>query len=85
MITIYNLDMEIVDSFIFPYNKIYTFLGAQDRDNFFVFLLDKNKNYNLYFIDKSNIGTFKGREAKISKLSKLKWTDMTSENIIAMN
>lgn len=85
IITIYNLDMEIVDSFIFPYNKIYTFLGAQDRDNFFVFLLDKNKNYNLYFIDKSNIGTFKGREAKISKLCKLKWTDKTSENIIAMN
>ena len=67
-ITVYDMNMNEVDSFIIPSKKYYDFIAPQDPNVFILFLPDdeiQNK-YHVSVIEKSKIGTFNGKPAELT-------------------
>jgi hypothetical protein len=81
-ITVYDGNMNEVDSFVFPSKTVYHYLDGQDEDNFLVFMADDEDSYTLSYISKSKIGSFKGKSAELTELCKLNWAENTSDNYI---
>lgn len=76
-ITVCDLDMNKVDSFVIPSKYLYFNLTPQDTENFILYLPtdEEQKKFTLYAIDKSKIGTYNGKPAELIELCKTSWAN----------
>lgn len=67
-ITVYDFDMNEVDSFIIPAKAPVQYVNACD-ENYFVFFvpesIEKSSKYKIFLFDKSKIGTYHGKPAEL--------------------
>lgn len=77
VITIYDLNMEQVDSFTFTGigNGVCNFFNPQDNEYFLLESTDDDGNRILVMADKSQIGSIGGKTIEYTELCKLDWNE----------
>ncbi|MCQ2515137.1 MAG: hypothetical protein MJ089_08660, partial [Ruminococcus sp.] len=76
-ITVYDLDMNEIDSFVLPkfIEKVCNYINPQDNDYFIFESVNENKERTLVMADKSQIGSIGGKTIECTELCKLKWKE----------
>ena len=82
VITVYDKDLNKVDSFKLPKLDLdtCTFFTAQDENYFLFEYFNDNDEHMLVMADKSQIGSIGGETIKFTELCKLKWAEKKNSN-----
>ena len=82
IITVYDLNMNEIDSYVPPEfeNKVCNNINPQDNEYFIFESVDDNGERILAMADKSQLGSIGGETIKFTKLCKLKWAEKKDSN-----
>lgn len=82
IITVYDLNMNEIDSYVPPEfeNIVCNYINPQDNEYFIFESVDDNGERILAMADKSQLGSIGGETIKFTKLCKLKWAEKKDSN-----
>lgn len=82
-IQVYDFDANPIDTILLPCDTVVLSMGGQDENCFIFGEMDYStyvkgrtiEEYDLYYLDKAQIGSLNGKYAKINKITKFGWKE----------
>lgn len=84
IITVYDLNMNEIDSYVPPEfeNIVCNYINPQDNEYFIFESVDDNGERILAMADKSQLGSIGGETIKFTELCKLKWAEKEEQQLL---